>query len=444
MKKMRLFISLSVAFLFFASATSFAQGRFGTGQDSIECVNALNFYADYYKQGNMKEATPLWIKAIRYCPPTASQNLFINGRKIMEYRIQNYKGDAQGKKKLIDSLIMLSDVRAKHYPRYAVAAKENKIFDMLQYMEGNAMDIFKEVDAIIKEAGSQVSDFVLVTAMDKAKALYQEKKMSDADVLAVFSELSPIMNEKLDKNPNDENVKSAYMAFQNAFVTSGVANCDNLIAVFGPRFEAAPTDLALVKTIVTLLSNNDCVQTDLFLKTATALHQLEPSFNSSFFLYKLHSSKDNNEEALKYLQEAVDSPESDDARDGELLFEMASYYFKKASNPAKAVQIAREAAEKNSAVAGKANFLIATVWGNQRCGGNEIEQRAKYWVAVDYLQKAKAADPSLAEEADKMSGQFRQYFPKTEDAFMYDIMDGKSFSVSCGGLSATTTVRTLK
>lgn len=442
MKKMRLFVCFSAAFLFLASATSFAQGRFG--KDSAECVSFLNFYADYYKQGNLKEATPLWVKAIRYCPPTASQNLLIHGRKIMEYRIKNYTGDAAGRKMLIDSLILLSDIRAEHYPRYAVSSKENKIFDMLQYREGNAMDIFKEVDAVIKEAGSEVSDFVLVTAMTKAKDLYQAQKMTAEEVLGVFSELSPIMEEKLKKNPNDENLKAGYMAFQNAFVTSGVANCDNLIAVFGPRFEATPTDLGLVKTIVGLLSNNDCVQTDLFLKTATALHQLEPSYNSSFFLYKLHSSKDNNEEALKYLQEAIDSPESDDARDGELLFEMASYYFKKANNPVRAVQMAKEAAEKNPAIAGKANFLIGTVWGNQRCGGNEIEQRAKYWVAVDYFQRAKAADPSLAEEADKLAGQFRQYFPKTEDAFMYDIMDGKSFSISCGGLSATTTVRTIK
>ena len=58
--------------------------------------------------------------------------------------------------------------------------------------------------------------------------------------------------------------------------------------------------------------------------------------------------------------------------------------------------------------------------------------------------KAKAADETLAEEANKLISTYRQYFPKTEDAFMYDLTDGKSYSISCGGLNATTTVRTIK
>lgn len=441
MKKMRLFLYLSAAFLFVGSTTSWAQGKFG--KDSVDCVNYLNFYKDYFKQGNFKEAAPLWVKALQYCPPTASQYLYIDGRKIMAYRIKNYKGTPEGKQKLIDTLLMISDIRAEHYPKYAQSSKENKIYDMLEFMNGNEMQIFKEVDGIIESFGDRVSAGILYTAMDKAKSLYQDKKMSDADVLAVYSELSPIMEAKVKADPS-EDTKGARMAFENAFITSGVANCDNLVAVFTPRYEANPTDKALVNTIVNLLANNDCIQTDLFLKAVTSLDQLEPSYNSAYFLYKLHNSKDNSEEALKYLQAAIDSPDSDAEKDGELLMEMATYYFKKISNPAKAVQAAREAMELNPAMAGKANFLIGSVWANQKCGGNEIEQRAKYWVAVDYLVKAKAADPELAEEADRLISSYRQYFPKTEDAFMYDVVDGKSFTVSCGGMSATTTVRTLK
>lgn len=439
---MRLLICLSAAFLFCGSTASWAQGKFG--KDSADCVNYLNFYKDYFKQGNLKEAAPLWVKAMRYCPPTASQYLFIDGRKIMSYRIANYKGDVQGKKKLVDTLLMLSDLRAEYYPKYAQSSKENKVLDMIEYMEdGNEMKIFNEVDAIIKGFGTEVSGGMLFTAMDKAKSLYAAKKMSDADVLAVYSELSPIMEAKVKAEPTEDN-KSAQMAFENAFITSGVANCDNLIAVFGPRFEANPTDKALVNTIVNLLSNNDCLQSDLFLKAVTALNQIDPSYNSAYFLYKLHNSKDNTEDALKYLREAIDSPESDATRDGEMLMEMATYYFKKLSNPGKAAQAAREAMELNPAMAGKANFLIATIWANQRCGGNEIDQRAKYWVAVDYLARAKAADPEVAEEADRLISSYRQYFPKTEDAFMYDVVDGKAYNVSCGGMSATTTVRTIK
>jgi hypothetical protein len=58
--------------------------------------------------------------------------------------------------------------------------------------------------------------------------------------------------------------------------------------------------------------------------------------------------------------------------------------------------------------------------------------------------KAKNADPSLASEADIHISSYRKYYPMQADAFMYDIVDGDSFSISCGGLRETTTVRTQK
>lgn len=56
----------------------------------------------------------------------------------------------------------------------------------------------------------------------------------------------------------------------------------------------------------------------------------------------------------------------------------------------------------------------------------------------------KNADATLAEDADKFISTYRQYFPAQEEAFMYDIMDGSSYTVACGGLRETTIVKTRK
>ena len=103
---------------------------------------------------------------------------------------------------------------------------------------------------------------------------------------------------------------------------------------------------------------------------------------------------------------------------------------------------ARKAAELDPANQGKAYYLIGTIWGSVRCGGNEVERRANYWVAVDYLQKAKAADGSLTEDCDKLIIAYRKYYPVKSDAFMYELLDGQSYTVNCGGMHATTTVKT--
>ena len=111
---------------------------------------------------------------------------------------------------------------------------------------------------------------------------------------------------------------------------------------------------------------------------------------------------------------------------------------------AKAYSAAQKAIELNPTLAGKAYFLMGTIWGSSSCGGNEIERRAPYWVAVDFLQKAKSADPSLTEDANKLIGSYSAYYPQTAEAFMYDLTNGQSYTVSCGGMRATTTVRTQK
>lgn len=442
MKKLHIYLVLAVAFFFIGSSSVNAQGRYG--KDSAQCVNYLNFYRDYLKQGNIKEAAPLWRGAFTTCPPKASQNLFIDGRKIYQQLIRQNANNPEVFKGLVDTLMLIHKVRGENYPRYKGAVAENKAYDMLTYYgDSEPEKVFEAIEEVLSISGQKTKPALLVAYMTKAAELYQAKKMTDDQVLKAYTELSPILEDKVAKEPTDDN-KVAQQAFENAFVTSGVATCDNLLLVFTPRFEANPTDLEVIKPIVKLLgSDSVCVQSELFLKSVNAMHEIEPSYNSAYYLYKLHGSKNNYDEAVSFLQQAIDSEESDAVKDAELLFEMAVFSFKNGKDAA-AVAKAKEAAEKDASWAGKAYLLMADIWAGQRCTANEMDNRAKYWVAVDYLQKAKSADESLAEEANGKISTYRQYFPKTEDAFMYDLTDGKSYSISCGGMYATTTVRTIK
>ena len=231
---------------------------------------------------------------------------------------------------------------------------------------------------------------------------------------------------------------------ESLFISSKVASCDNLIALFTPRFQADPNNLDLVNNIVRMMSiTDDCTGNDLYLNAVTNMYKLDPSYNSAYFLYRLNSSRGNVDDAIKYLEEAINYPESDSNTDGDYNYELAVFCSKNGQN-AKAYSAAQKAIELNPTLAGKAYFLMGTIWGSSSCGGNEIERRAPYWVAVDFLQKAKSADPSLTEDANKLIGSYSAYYPQTAEAFMYDLTNGQSYTVSCGGMRATTTVRTQK
>ncbi len=438
MKTIRIFIVMTVVMLM-GAAPSYSQGRFGP--DSANCVNSLNFYRDFLKQGHLDDAAPLWQKAMTVCPPKVSQNMYIEGVRILKHLIK--KADPARKQILVDSLMYVYDRRAELYPKYSLKALENKVLDMMNYFAEDDKTVFDENARVIELSGATVNPDLLVMQMSRAKALYEAGKISDEDVLNVYSKYSPILAELVKNNPSDEN-KVKQGAFENFFILSGVANCDNLVKVFTPRYESNQNDANIMKTIGGLLSSNNCTDTELFMKSVTRLHELEPSFSSARLLYQLCSSKGQNEEAVGYLQQAIDSEDSNEIDDAMMLLEMATFQFTRMNLYGKAVQTAKLALEKDPSLAGKANMLIGTIWYQVKCGGNEMEQRAKFWVAVDYLTKAKNADPALEAEANDIIRNCRVYFPTTEDAFMYDLTDGQSFSVSCGGMSATTTVRTNK
>jgi len=448
MKKLQVFLALAVALFLVAPVSSNAQGKYG--KDSAQCVNYLNFYRDYLKQfrstksaGNLNEAANQWRGAFKTCPPKASQNMFIDGRTIFQNLIRSEK-NAEVRQGLIDTLMLIHQTRQANYPKYKTAVAENIAFDMLSYYGNtNPEKVVAAIKDVVVLSGNKTKADLLVAYMQKASELYQSGKMAGEDILKAYTDFSPILDAQIAANPS-EDTKTARAAFENAFVTSGVATCDNLIAVFTPRYEAEPNNIEVVKPIASLLgADSACVKSDLFLKAVSSLHQMEPSYTSSYLLYKLHASKDNVDEAVRYIEEAIASEESDAIKDGELTMELAVYNFK-VGRHAKAIAAAKDAIAKDAAQAGKANLLMANIWAGQKCTAQDMDNRAKYWVAVDFLNKAKAADETLAEEANKLISQYRQYFPKTEDAFMYDLTDGKPYTISCGGMSATTTVRTIK
>ena len=437
MKKRGFFLVL-VSLMLFAGPTLWAQGRFG--KDSANCVNYLNFYREYLKQSNYKEAGLQWSGAFRTCPPTASQLMLADGQKIMRYKLNNFKGTEEQRMKILDTLLMLADVRVEYYPKSAFNARQSQIYDKLDFYRGRDTSIVSSIIEFGKTFGTETDGQMLIAAMKLTAKMYETKVVNDDYVLGVYTQLSTLFSEKA---KTDTVAKREMQVFDGMFAMSGVASCDNLVEVFEPRFKSDPTNKELAQLVAKLLADNDCLKTDLFLQSVTALHKLDPSYKSAQMLYKLYASKEDNTNAVKYLKEAINSSEPSNEEKASLLFELATYYYQKFNNPSQALHFAKQAVEKSATMAGKANFLIGTIWLNTRCGGNEIQQRAKYWVATDYFIRAKS-DSELVSEADKYISKARIYFPKAEDAFMYDLSDGQSFSVYCGGMSATTTVRTIK
>ncbi|MBO4624262.1 MAG: hypothetical protein J5646_02045 [Bacteroidales bacterium] len=438
MKKLALIIFAAMALF---GQNAFAQtSRFGHGKDSADCVLYLSYYQEYYKQKNYDSALPNWRKAYAVCPATASQNMFIHGTTLMT-RLYNQTKDAAAKSAIVDTILTLQDQRMAAYPKNRSSILNNKGQHIINYRSADAAYTYKNLGEIVDELGSQANGPLQVNLLQAAIALYRENQLSADDVIATYDKVAANVENAPAKNDaeKEDNLK-VKATIESIFADSKVASCENLLAIFGPRFEADPNNLALVSNIVKLMNSaEDCASNDLYLKAVTAMYNLDPSYRSAYGLYRLNAARDNVADACRYLEEAIASDESDAATDAQYYYELSAFAYKNGMR-SKASEAAKKAVEMDYGYAGKAYMILGNLWASASCSG-DVDKYARYWAATDYYQKARSADPSIADDANASISSVSRYYPEASEIFMYDLSAGQSYTVNCGGLSAFTTVR---
>ena len=442
MKKVILLFAVAAMALMSSSKVS-AQGKYGP--DSTECIKYLSYYTEYYKQKNYDSALPNWRKAYHYCPPSSRYSMLSDGSTLLRNLIQKNKNNPVYKAQLVDSLMTIYDQRVQYFPKYAISSLNNKALDMSNYMKDEPMKLLEGLTAIVDQTKEQTRTNVFVFQLNTAIDLYKMGMVDPETVIDIYDKGVMYLGQVTPKNEVEQrSIAKTIEDFETLFIQSQVASCENLVALFTPRVEADPQNLDLAKNVVKIMSITEgCTDNDLYLTAVNTMYTMEPSANSAYYLYRLYSGRNDYDNAVKYIEEAIASADSDDLADAGYYYELAVYSLK-CRNTSKAYAAAQKAMELNPELSGKAYMIMGTIWGSTVCSGNEIERRAPYWVAVDFMNKAKNADASLAEDANNYIRQYSAYFPQTAEAFMYDVIDGQSYTVSCGGMRATTTVRTQK
>jgi len=442
MKKIIVLISVAAAALFAASSLS-AQGKYGP--DSTECIKYLSYYTEYYKQKNYDSALPNWRNAYKYCPPTSRYSLLSDGTTLLRRLITQNAKNPVYKDQLVDSLMTLYKQRVEFWPKYATASLNNQALDMYNYMKDEPKKLFEGLTEVVTINKTNTKPNIFLFQLNTACDLYKDGLLDPEQVINTYENAVALLSSITPKNEVEGRMINQTIAdIESLFIASQVASCENLIALFEPRFAAAPEDLDLAKNIVKMMTVTEgCTDNNLFLNAVTVMYNKEPSHTSAYYLYKLYAGRNDVDNAAKYMKEAVTFEESDGEADAGYFYELATFFVKNGKT-ADAYKAATAAVELSDTYDAKCYYLMGTIWGSTVCGGDEIAKRAPYWVAVDYMQKAKNADPALAEDADRMISQYRAYFPQTAEAFMYNITDGESYTVACNGMRAVTTVRTQK
>jgi tetratricopeptide (TPR) repeat protein len=212
------------------------------------------------------------------------------------------------------------------------------------------------------------------------------------------------------------------------------------VEIFSPKFEKTPEDLAFLKKLTMLLTDQECEDSELFAMSSENLYKLEPSAQAAYNLAKLFFKKEEFDKSVSYYQEAIEW-EEDPLEKAKYQYELGLFKFTKYDDFAEARNLARQAIQNNPDW-GKPYILIGNLYASSSslCGENEFEKSTIFWVAVDKFIQARSVDAAVAEEASELIGKYTQYFPNMEDAFFYGYEDGEEYTVGCW-INERTTVR---
>ena len=128
------------------------------------------------------------------------------------------------------------------------------------------------------------------------------------DIILIKEEEGTPLSKKETKNKRVYEVNSkAIGAFKSNLdiIIALEATCKNLIPLYKGNFEKNSNDALWLKRAASRMDSKECSDDPFFVTLVEALHNLEPSADSAYYLGLLNDKSGNSKEALRYYEESI-------------------------------------------------------------------------------------------------------------------------------------------
>ena len=408
--------------------------KYGHGPDSANCLRNLSLYKTYFDQDNYEMAVGFWRQTFNECP-ASSKNIYIHGVRMYKTLFLQTRDRAY-----IDTLNMIYDARIKYFGEEAEVQGRRgwDLWDIgsedpeLLRRAHNSFDRAFEVDR------RRTNPQYLVVYMASTQRLFDQGVLGNEEVINIYGELCDELDSRMVNSRNPNQIQTAKENIEALFKTGKAGTCDGLIPYFSPKVTENQNDIALMKKVLSLLEAAGCNDQDLYYSAAENLYRHEKSATAAYHLAEMNADKINYAKAEQYYMEAIDLEEDN--------YKIANYYTKVSSirlgnKDYKAARDYAKMAIQKDPNGGTPYMLIGSAYASIKPFGEDFDNQTVYWVAVDYLNKAKQIDPSLTGMANETIGQISGFFPTKSECFFRGIIEeGVSYSVG-NWINETTTVR---
>jgi len=384
--------------------------------------------------------------------PTLRFYTYTDAIKILKAFLGDIKDrNSADYKKYFDELMQVYDQEIQYLPEInkklktpMSASKElgKKAVDYLQFSPNPDKEqaykwLTEATRGTANDPDGAILHYFLQTSMEKVKAddNHTDQFFQDYIDASKYADdaIAAETNEK--KKAVLQTIKDNLVAM---FVQSGVADCESLQNIYGPKVEENKTDSTFLKKALNILKLMKCNESEVYFKASEYMYQIDPTADAAVGVAYMYYKKGDYDNAVKYFDEAL-IKETDNDKKAEMAYATAA-----ALMQAKKLSQARAYCQK--AIGFKENYgdpyiLLAQLYGsNPNWTDEPALNKCTYFVVIDKLQRAKAVDPSVTERANELIGTYSRHTPQAKDLFMLGYKAGDRITIS-GWIGESTTIR---
>lgn len=444
-------ITLLIAVLSLSFNFSFAQNE--------EDMNLLSIFSEYAKAKNYEAAFGPWME-LRQKNPKFNRAIYTYGERILDHKIKKTSGAEQVG--FIKDLVKLWDERGVHFasktPKGTYMAKSCQLqYDYRKELSMSDLQLFNCYDTAYKtDAKTFTNPKALYTYFKLAVNLYDSGAKPAAELFTKYDEISEkveaevknytvklnqfVSTDGTEKELSKKDAKKvkSYSSYLKAYdqIASGMdkdlgdrANCANLIPLYTKNYESNKNDGLWLQRAMNRLYTKDCTDDPLFVKIVQQKNNIEPNASTAYYLGILKDKQGQNNEALKYYNQAVDL-ETDSYEKAKILYRIATS-FKKKGSYGTARSYYRKALSANPSM-GRCHLAIAQMYAKSanNCGTDTFSKRAVYWLAAQEAGRAGRVDPNLRSSANKSVASYNAKAPTKADIFTKG-NSGETIRIGC-------------
>ncbi len=387
-----------------------------------ECGQIARSVDSLVKAADYENAYKAWI----LCPDSDQESLYVNGEKVLLYKLTLPNSEESTKEFL--SLL------ERNYDNYDKKFPGNK--------NGNLVK-----KAMLGRNYKTATDEEVYAMLDKAFAADREN-FTDANSLYVYFELfydrfktgKGITEDMVFARQDEVNARLAQLSakqpeklreFETASggiraLTAGFTTCEKLVAYYGKNFETKKTDAAWMETALGQLAGYKCTSAPLYLTIAMELYKLRPDAASAYALGMASIRNKQLEKGIAYLNTAV-GLEQDPGKKADIYYSLATLT---GTEKEKAYDYLRKALAAKPSYA-KAYLMLAQLYAESGCGETAFEKKAIWLLAAQTAKKAGEVDAYFKKAAQSQSELYLKKAPSKQE-IKQARKAGKKITYGCG------------